>query len=121
FFSVLTGLIVGFMVAPCTIQKLREYQVGQTIRDDGPESHLKKSGTPTMGGGLMIVAIVLSSLLSADLSNRFVWITTGVLLLFGAVGWVDDWRIVVEKDPRGLTARWTYFWQSGVALAYTLI
>lgn len=120
-FSVLTALIVGFMVAPVMIQKLREYQVGQAIREDGPESHLKKSGTPTMGGGLMIVAIVLSTLLWADLTNRFVWVTMGVLVLFGAVGWVDDWRIVVEKNPRGLPARWKYFWQSGGAFAAALI
>src|SRR5699024_10031124 len=120
-FSVLTALNVGFVVAPIMIQKLREYQVGQAIREDAPESHLKKSGTRTMGGGLMIVAIVLSTLLWADLTTRFVWVTMGVLVLFGAVGWVDDWRIVVEKNPRGLPARWKYFWQSGGAFAAALI
>ena len=115
-FSVLTALFLAFIVGPLMIAKLRHYQVGQAIRDDGPKSHLSKAGTPTMGGALILVAIVLSTLLWADLENRFVWITLGVLLIFGAVGWVDDWRKVVQKNSRGLPARWKYFWQSVGAL-----
>jgi len=105
------------VVGPVMIEKLRHYQVGQAIRDDGPKSHLSKAGTPTMGGALILVAIVLATLLWADLENRFVWITLGVLFIFGAVGWVDDWRKVVEKNPRGLPARWKYLWQSVGAIA----
>lgn len=111
-FSVLTALVVAFIVGPVMIDKLRHYQVGQAIREDGPKSHLSKAGTPTMGGALILVAIVLSTLLWADLDNRFVWITLGVLVVFGAVGWVDDWRKVVQKNSRGLPGRWKYFWQS---------
>ncbi|MDF1781564.1 MAG: phospho-N-acetylmuramoyl-pentapeptide-transferase [Alcanivoracaceae bacterium] len=116
-FSVLTALFIAFVSGPYMIKKLRYYQVGQAIREDGPKSHLSKSGTPTMGGVLIILAILFSTLLWADLENRFVWVTLGVLLLFGAVGWVDDWRKVVQKNSRGLPARWKYFWQSVGALA----
>src|SRR5699024_4700088 len=84
--------------------------------DDGPKSHPSKAGTPTMGGGLILVSIVIATLLWADLGNRFVWITLAVRVVFGAVGWVDDWRTVVEKNPRGLPARWKLFWQSIGAL-----
>ncbi|MBZ2189659.1 phospho-N-acetylmuramoyl-pentapeptide-transferase [Alcanivorax sp. JB21] len=115
--SVLTALIICFVVGPTMIRKLNQYQVGQAIRDDGPKSHLSKAGTPTMGGALILVSIAFSTLLWADLGNRFVWITLGVLVIFGAVGWVDDWRKVVEKNPRGLPARWKYLWQSVGALA----
>lgn len=93
--SVLTALFIAFWVGPIMIRKLQEKQVGQAIRDDGPKSHLSKAGTPTMGGALILVAIVISTLLWGDLENRFVWITLGVLFIFGAVGWVDDWRKVV--------------------------
>ncbi|HBS14851.1 MAG TPA: phospho-N-acetylmuramoyl-pentapeptide-transferase, partial [Alcanivorax sp.] len=110
--AVLTALFLAFWIGPIMIQKLQEKQVGQAIRDDGPKSHLSKAGTPTMGGGLILISIAISTLLWADLSNRFVWITLGVLVVFGAVGWVDDWRKVIEKNPRGLPARWKYFWQS---------
>ena len=116
-FSVLTALFIAFVSGPYMIKKLRYYQVGQAIREDGPKSHLSKSGTPTMGGVLIILSILFSTLLWADLENRFVWVTLGVLLLFGAVGWVDDWRKVVQKNSRGLPARWKYFWQSIGALA----
>ena len=119
-FSVLTALVICFVVGPVMIDRLRFYQVGQAIRDDGPKSHLSKAGTPTMGGALILVAIVLATLLWADLENRFVWITLGVLFIFGAVGWVDDWRKVVQKNPRGLPARWKYLWQSIGALAAAL-
>ena len=114
--SVLTALTVAFVVGPIMIDKLRKYQVGQAIREDGPKIHLSKAGTSTMGGALILVAIVLSTLLWADLENRFVWITLAVLFVFGAVGWVDDWRKVVQKNSRGLPARWKYLWQSVGAL-----
>ncbi len=114
--SGLTALLISFIVGPVMIRKLEQYQVGQAIRDDGPQSHLTKAGTPTMGGALILVAIALSTLLWADMSNRFVWVTLGVLVVFGAVGWVDDWRKVVHKNPRGLPAKWKYLWQSVGAL-----
>ncbi|MDX1803706.1 MAG: phospho-N-acetylmuramoyl-pentapeptide-transferase [Alcanivorax sp.] len=123
--SVLTALFMAFWIGPIMIRKLQEKQVGQAIRSDGPQSHLSKAGTPTMGGALILVAIVASTLLWGDLENRFVWITLGVLIVFGTVGWVDDWRKVVEKDPRGLPARWKYLWLSvgslgaGIALYCT--
>lgn len=111
-FSVLTALFIAFVVGPVMIRKLKHYQVGQSIRDDGPKSHFSKAGTPTMGGALILVAIILSTLLWADLDNRYVWITLGVLVVFGAVGWVDDWRKVIQKNSRGLPAKWKYLWQS---------
>lgn len=118
--GVLTALSIAFLVGPTMIAKLSHYQIGQAVRDDGPQSHLSKAGTPTMGGALILVAIGVSTLLWADLSNRYVWVVLVVLLIFGAVGWVDDYRKVVQKNSRGLPARWKYFWQSigglGVAL-----
>jgi phospho-N-acetylmuramoyl-pentapeptide-transferase len=111
-FSVLTALFIAFFVGPVMIRKLKQYQVGQAIRDDGPKSHFSKAGTPTMGGALIILAIILSTLLWADLDNRYVWITLAVVVVFGAVGWVDDWRKVIQKNSRGLPAKWKYFWQS---------
>lgn len=111
-FGVLTALMISLLVGPYVINKLRSNQIGQAIRDDGPKSHLSKAGTPTMGGALILVAIAISTLLWSDLSNIYVWITLGVTLIFGAVGWVDDYRKVVEKNPRGLPAKWKYLWQS---------
>lgn len=110
--GVLTALLISLLVGPYVINKLRSNQIGQAVRDDGPQSHLSKAGTPTMGGALILVAIAISTLLWSDLSNAYVWITLGVTLIFGAVGWVDDYRKVVEKNPRGLPARWKYLWQS---------
>ncbi|WP_432696311.1 phospho-N-acetylmuramoyl-pentapeptide-transferase [Marinobacterium sp. YM272] len=110
--GVLTALGLSLFFGPRLIRQLKLKQIGQAVRDDGPQSHLSKAGTPTMGGAMIILAIAISTLLWSDLSNRYVWITLGVLLIFGAVGWVDDWRKVVEKNPRGLPARWKYFWQS---------
>ncbi len=110
--GILTALVISLMAGPVLIRRLRERQIGQSVRDDGPQSHLSKSGTPTMGGALIILAIGISTLLWADLSNRFIWIVLAVTLIFGAVGWVDDYRKVVEKSSRGLPARWKYLWQS---------
>jgi len=110
--GVLTALLMSLMLGPWMIRRLNILQVGQVVRDDGPESHLTKSGTPTMGGTLILAAILISTLLWSDLSNHYVWVVTGVTFIFGAVGFVDDYRKVVEKNPRGLPARWKYFWQS---------
>ena len=110
--GVLTALGLALFIGPYLISQLKLKQIGQAVRDDGPQSHLSKAGTPTMGGALIILSIVISTLLWSDLSNHYVWIVLGVTLIFGAVGWVDDWRKVVEKNPRGLPARWKYFWQS---------
>lgn len=110
--GIMTSLIISLWVGPTMIRRLNYYQIGQAVRDDGPESHLSKSGTPTMGGALILVSIGLSTLLWGDLSNRYVWVVLFVTLLFGAVGWVDDYRKVIEKNSRGLPARWKYFWQS---------
>jgi phospho-N-acetylmuramoyl-pentapeptide-transferase len=107
---------------PWLIRQLKTKQIGQAVRDDGPQSHLSKAGTPTMGGALILLSIAVSTLLWSDLSSRYVWVTLIVTLIFGAVGWVDDWRKVVEKNPRGLPARWKYFWQSigGIGAAVVL-
>ncbi len=110
--GVLTALGISLVIGPTMIRKLSYHQIGQSVRDDGPESHLSKAGTPTMGGALILVAIAISTLLWGDLSNRYVWVTLLVTLAFGAIGWVDDYRKVVEKNSRGLPARWKYFWQS---------
>ncbi|ASP37223.1 phospho-N-acetylmuramoyl-pentapeptide-transferase [Bacterioplanes sanyensis] len=115
--SVITALVVSLLLGPVVIRKLREYQIGQAIREVGPKSHLSKAGTPTMGGVLILLSITISTLLWGDLDNRFVWLVLVVTLLFGAIGWVDDYRKVVEKNSRGLPGRWKYFWQSVLALA----
>jgi len=121
-FGVLTALAISLLIGPAMIRRLGQRQIGQAVRDDGPQTHLSKAGTPTMGGALILVAIAVSTLLWADLSNRYVWITLLVTLLFGAIGWVDDYRKVVERNPRGLPARWKYFWQSlfGFGAAFAL-
>lgn len=120
--GILTSLTFSLLFGPWMIRRLTEKQIGQAIRSDGPQSHLSKAGTPTMGGALILLSIALSTLLWSDLSNRFVWLVLIVTLSFGAIGWVDDWRKVVEKNPRGLPARWKYFWQSlvGFLVAYAL-
>lgn len=108
----LTALIAGFIIGPWMIRHLTFRQIGQTVRDDGPLSHLSKAGTPTMGGLLILFSIVISTLLWADLNSHHVWVVLGVTISFGLIGWVDDYRKLVLKDPRGLPARWKYFWQS---------
>jgi phospho-N-acetylmuramoyl-pentapeptide-transferase len=119
--SVLTALLLSLIVGPIMIHSLRENQIGQSVRDDGPKSHLSKAGTPTMGGTLILVAVAASTLLWADLSNRFIWIVLGVTLLFGCIGWVDDYRKVMLRNPKGLAARDKYTWQSIVAIVAALI
>ena len=112
----LTALVISFVVGPGLIRRLSAYQIGQPIRADGPQTHLVKAGTPTMGGALILVAIVLSTLLWADLSNRHVWVVLAVTLAFGAIGWVDDYKKLVLKDSRGLPAGAKFFWQSVAGL-----
>ena len=114
--AALTALILSIMIGPRMIRALQQLQIGQTVRDDGPESHLQKMGTPTMGGTLILFAITLSTLLWADLTNEYVWVTLVILLGYGIVGFVDDYRKVVRKDAKGLIARWKYFWQTVIAL-----
>jgi len=114
--GVLTALGMSLMLGPAVIRRLNELQIGQSVRSDGPQSHLSKSGTPTMGGALILLSIFVSALLWSDLSNRYVWVVIFVTFVFGAVGWVDDYRKVVEKNSRGLPARWKYFWQSVAGL-----
>ncbi|MBT3708677.1 MAG: phospho-N-acetylmuramoyl-pentapeptide-transferase [Gammaproteobacteria bacterium] len=115
--GVITALSISLLVGPVMIRRLSFHQIGQAVRDDGPKSHLSKRGTPTMGGALILVAIMVSTLLWGDLDNRYVWTVIGVTFVFGAVGWVDDYRKVVEKDSRGLPGRWKYLWQSVGGLA----
>ncbi|MDP1659266.1 MAG: phospho-N-acetylmuramoyl-pentapeptide-transferase [Methylotenera sp.] len=115
--ATLTALAISFIVGPSMIRKLTEYKVGQSVRDDGPQTHLIKTGTPTMGGALILVAIAISTLLWADLTNRFVWVVLFTTLGFGAIGWVDDYRKVVHRNPKGLSAKAKFFWQSLIGLA----
>src|SRR5438270_9056065 len=115
--AALTALAISFIVGPAMIRKLTTYKIGQAVRDDGPQSHLIKTGTPTMGGALILVSVAITSILWADLSNRYVWIVLFTTLGFGIVGWVDDWRKVVHRNPKGLSARAKFFWQSVIAVA----
>ncbi len=108
----LTSLVISFLVGPAVIRRLTAMKIGQSVRTDGPQTHLVKAGTPTMGGALILVSIALSTLLWADLNNHYVWIALLTTLGFGAVGWVDDYRKVVHRNPKGLSARQKYFWQS---------
>lgn len=114
--GVLTALGISMVMGPWVIKKLNYLQIGQAIREDGPQSHLSKSGTPTMGGTLILFAIVMATLLWGDLENRFVLAVLFVTVAFGLIGWVDDYRKVIEKNSRGLPAKWKYFWQSVAAL-----
>ena len=118
--AAMTALLIGLIAGPRVIRRLSALKIGQPIRTDGMETHLIKSGTPTMGGVLILLAITVSTLLWADLSNRFVWIVLLVMLGFGAIGWVDDWRKVVNKDPNGMRSREKYMWQSIVGLLAAL-
>ncbi|QAU33483.1 phospho-N-acetylmuramoyl-pentapeptide-transferase [Janthinobacterium sp. 17J80-10] len=119
-FATLTALAIGLIAGPAVIRTLARLKVGQAVRTDGPQTHLIKSGTPTMGGALILIAIGVSVLLWADWSNRFIWPVLIVTLGFGAIGWVDDYRKVVYKDPNGMRSREKYFWQSLIGLAAAL-
>jgi len=115
--AAMTSLFIALLVGPLMIKRLTLRQIGQTVRDDGPKSHLSKAGTPTMGGALILVAIAVSTLLWTNLENRFVWPVLATTLCFGAIGWVDDYLKLSRKNPKGLAARKKYFWQSVVAIA----
>lgn len=118
----LTALMISLLIGPWMIRRLSQYNIGQSVRDDGPESHFSKAGTPTMGGLLILVSIVISTLLWSDLSNYKIWLVLGVTVAFGIIGWVDDYKKVALGNSKGLSARKKYFWQSvcGFAAAYIL-
>ena len=115
----LTALAISLILGPYVIRKLTAYKIGQAVRDDGPKSHLTKAGTPTMGGALILLSIAITTLLWGDLANRFLWVVLLVTLAFGAIGWIDDYRKVVHRDPKGLSAKSKLAWQSvfGIAAA----
>jgi phospho-N-acetylmuramoyl-pentapeptide-transferase len=108
----LTALLITFVIGPGLIRRLTTYKIGQAVRDDGPRSHLTKAGTPTMGGALILAAVTITVLLWADLQNRLIWIVLWVMVGFGAIGWIDDYRKVIARNPKGLSARAKFFWQS---------
>ncbi len=116
----LTALVIALVVGPILIARLSRYQIGQTVRNDGPQSHLVKAGTPTMGGLLILIAVTFSTLCWGNLGSIYLWISLLVTLAFGVIGWVDDYRKVVRKDARGLAAGWKYFWQSLIGVATAL-
>ena len=118
--GVLTALLISFAVGPIMIRRLSLYQIGQQVRQDGPETHTIKAGTPTMGGALILVAVAVATLLWADLANRFVWIVLVFTLLFGVIGWVDDYKKLVLRNSDGLAARYKYLWQSVLGLLVAL-
>lgn len=115
--AALTALAISFIIGPMMIRKLTAYKIGQSVRDDGPQTHLVKAGTPTMGGALILMSIILTTLLWADLSNRYIWVVLLTTLGFGVIGWIDDYRKVVYRNPRGLSAGAKFFWQSVIATA----
>jgi phospho-N-acetylmuramoyl-pentapeptide-transferase len=119
--AALTALVLSFAAGPYLIQKLTIRRVGQPVRDDGPQSHLPKAGTPTMGGALILIAITISTLLWADLGNRFVWIVLGVTLVFGAIGFIDDYKKLVLRDSKGLSPRVKFFLQSVAGVAAAMV
>lgn len=119
--AALSALAISLLIGPWMIARLSRYQIGQVIREEGPQTHFKKAGTPTMGGLLILVAILASTLLWADLRNRFVWVVLGVTALFGLVGFWDDYLKLIKKNSKGLIARYKYFWQSVGGLAAALV
>lgn len=114
--GVITALSICLIIGPTMIARLSRYNFGQPIRDDGPQTHLVKAGTPTMGGALILVAIGASTLLWADLSSRYIWIVLLVTFSYGIIGWIDDYKKLVKRDPKGLASRYKYLWQSVIAL-----
>lgn len=115
--AALTSLFLSLWLGPAVIRKLAQYKGGQPIRQDGPQTHFSKAGTPTMGGALILLTVLLSVLLWGDLRNRYVWLVLAVMLAFGAIGWYDDWIKIVKRDPNGLKSRWKYLAQSVFGLA----
>ena len=118
--AALTSLFLGFALGPWMIRRLRALHFGQAVRHNGPQSHLVKDGTPTMGGALILFSITVSTLLWADLSNRFIWVVLFVTLGYGAIGWIDDYRKVVYRNPKGMSAREKFGWQSVIGLVAAL-
>lgn len=118
--ATMTALLIGLAFGPWVIRKLTQMKIGQAVRDNGPQTHLAKSGTPTMGGALLLISMGLSTLLWADLENRFIWVVLVVTLGFGWIGWVDDYRKVVRRDPKGMPAREKFFWQSVIGIVAAL-
>lgn len=114
--AALTALSISFLVGPAMIRSLTARKVGQSVRNDGPQSHLVKAGTPTMGGTLILTAVIITTLLWADLSNHYIWVVSLTTLGFGAIGWVDDYRKVIQRNSKGLSAASKFFWQSIIAL-----
>jgi phospho-N-acetylmuramoyl-pentapeptide-transferase len=114
--ATMTALTISFVFGPMVIRWLTAKKIGQAVRDDGPQTHLIKAGTPTMGGALILLSLGIATLLWADLSNRFVWIVLLVTFGYGAVGWVDDWRKVVYRNPKGLSAKTKFFWQTVIGV-----
>ena len=119
-FATMTALAIGLLAGPSVIRMLARLKVGQAVRHDGPQSHLVKNGTPTMGGVLVLISIGVSTLLWCDLSNRFIWVVLVVTFGFGAIGWVDDYRKVVFKNPEGMSSKEKYFWQSLIGILAAL-
>ena len=115
--AAMTALAISFLIGPRMISKLDEMKVGQSVRDDGPQSHLIKAGTPTMGGALILTAVAVTTLLWADLENRYVWACLVTTIGYGVIGWIDDYRKVVHKNSKGLSARAKMFWQTVIAVA----
>ncbi len=118
--ATLTALTISFVLGPRVIRWLTVKKIGQAVRHDGPQTHLVKAGTPTMGGALILISLGLATLLWADLSNRFVWIVLIVTFGYGAIGWVDDWRKVVHRNPKGLSAKAKFFWQTVIGIVAAL-
>jgi phospho-N-acetylmuramoyl-pentapeptide-transferase len=115
--AALTALFLSLWLGPAVIRRLAQFKGGQPIRQDGPQTHFTKAGTPTMGGALILMTVLLSVLLWGDLRNRYVWLVLAVMLGFGVIGWYDDWIKIVRRDPNGLKSRWKYLLQSVVGLA----
>ena len=113
----LTALAISLILGPYVIRKLTAYKIGQSVRDDGPQTHLGKAGTPTMGGALILLSIGITTLLWGDLQNRYLWVVLLVTLGFGTIGWVDDYRKIVHRNPKGLSVRAKLFWQSAIGLS----
>src|SRR5690606_22164378 len=111
-----TALLIGLLAGPMVIRKLTELKIGQAVRQYGPQSHLQKNGTPTMGGALILISIAVSTLLWAEWTNRFVWVVLLVTFGFGWLGWADDYKKVVNKDPEGMSSRSKFFWQALIGL-----
>jgi len=112
---------MSLLIGPYVIRRLADLQIGQTVRDDGPQTHLSKAGTPTMGGALILIVIAITTILWGDLNSHHVWIVLGVTMAFGVIGWIDDYLKLVRKNSDGLVARWKYFWQSVVGLTAAVI